>query len=231
MTTQTSQHTESRPYDERILVVKRAHLFANGPWEGVNIEQLVPCIEAIGKHSEFHLRSLMEQDPTYKQIIPYLVFQYQDKFFIMQRKKEASEQRLQSKYSLGIGGHMRYEDLQQGADLFSWARREFEEEVAYEGNIEIAPLGVLNDDSNEVGKVHLGLVFMVIGDSDNIKVKSELASGTLMTLSECLDYVPKMETWSQMVLMTLLKEGMRFAQETPDQQQHETCGEDEKCCE
>jgi predicted NUDIX family phosphoesterase len=142
----------------------------------------------------------------------------------MQRKKDASEQRLQSKYSLGIGGHMRYEDLQEGPDLFSWAKREFEEEVAYEGTIEIAPLGVLNDDSNDVGKVHLGLVLMVIGDSDKIKVKSELASGTLMNLSECLDHVPKMETWSQMVLMTLLKEGIRF-NEKPADQENEPCSE------
>jgi len=221
MTTQatsTATHTQTSKMDERILVVKRAEIFPNGPWEGLSIEQLRPCLETIGRSSEFHPRGLMEEDPTYKQIIPYLVFQYEDKFFLMQRHKEASEQRLQNKYTLGIGGHMRYEDLQEGPDLFSWAKREFQEEVEFEGNLEIAPLGVLNDDSNEVGRVHLGLVLMLIGDSDKIKIKSELSSGTLVSLPECLDFVPKMETWSQIVLMTLLKEGMRYATDPKSEQ-------------
>jgi len=208
--TQTQAQSNQKPLDEMILVVKRSELLATQEsWQGLNIEFSPQCLEIISKKAEIQPRSLMEKDPTYKQIIPYLLFEYDGSFFLMQRKKDASEQRLQSKYSLGIGGHMRFEDLQQNADLFKWAKREFEEEVQYEGSFQMAPLGILNDDSTEVGQVHLGIVLMLIGDSNKISVKSELQSGQLVSLHDCLDFVPYMESWSQIALMKLLKEGFK----------------------
>lgn len=214
--TQNQTHTSQPHHDERILVVKRSDLLETQEnWQGLNIDFFPKCLEIISKKAEFQPRSLMEKDPTYKQIIPYLIFEHDGSFFLMQRKKDASEQRLQSKYSLGIGGHMRFEDLQQSADLFGWAKREFEEEVHYEGTFQMAPLGILNDDSTEVGQVHLGIVLMLVGDSDKISIKSELHSGQLTPLPDCLDYVPYMETWSQITLMKLLKEGFKSAQQEP----------------
>jgi len=212
--TQTQAQTTHAHHDERILVVKRSDLLAaQENWQGLNIDFFPSCLEIISKNAEFQPRSLMEKDPTYKQIIPYLIFEHEGSFFLMQRKKDASEQRLQSKYSLGIGGHMRFEDLQQSPDLFGWAKREFEEEVEYTGTFQMAPLGILNDDSTEVGQVHLGIVLMLIGDSNRISIKSELQSGQLIPLPDCLDYVPYMETWSQIVLMKLLKEGFKSVQQ------------------
>ena len=212
--TQTQTQTAQAHHDERILVIKRSALLESQEiWQGLNIDFFPKCLEIISKNAEFQPRSLMEKDPTYKQIIPYLIFEHEGSFFLMQRKKDASEQRLQNKYSLGIGGHMRFEDLQHSADLFGWAKREFEEEVQYEGTFQMAPLGILNDDSTEVGQVHLGIVLMLIGDSSTISIKSELQSGQLVPLPDCLDYVPHMETWSQIVLMTLLKEGFKSAQQ------------------
>jgi len=76
----------------------------------------------------------------------------------------------------------------------------------------MAPLGILNDDSTEVGQVHLGIVLMLVGNSAQITVKSELQSGQLLPLPDCLDYVPYMETWSQIALMALLKEGFKSAE-------------------
>lgn len=207
---QTHSNTHQSQHNERILVVKRSELFASeSTWQGLNIQFFPQCLEIISKKAEFQPRSLMEKDPTYKQIIPYLIFEHEGSFFLMQRKKDASEQRLQSKYSLGIGGHMRFEDLQQNADLFGWAKREFEEEVSYTGEFQMAPLGILNDDSTDVGQVHLGIVLMLIGNSAKITIKSELQSGQLLPLPDCLDYVPYMETWSQIALMALLKEGFK----------------------
>ncbi len=87
--------------------------------------------------------------------------------------------------------------------LFDWARREFHEEVDYKGSFAIKPLGILNDDSNEVGQVHVGFVFLLEGDSDAISVKSELKSGKLMTKKECSAAQDRMETWSQMILEQL----------------------------
>ena len=212
-TVQNAQEPIINTHDEMILVVKRDYLFPNGPWEGLRTDQLTHCLDTIAAQSEFQPRSIMENDPTYKQIIPYLIFQHKDKFFLMQRKATASETRLQSKYSLGIGGHMRLEDFAQGPDLFAWAKREFQEEVAYTGNLEILPIGVLNDDSNSVGQVHLGLVLLLSGDSADISVKSELKSGQLMSMLECFDYVHKMETWSQMMFMEILKKSIEMQDE------------------
>jgi len=185
--------------DESILVVKRSHFFPHGAWQGLKKVNFDHYVHIIDHKKEFHARSLMEQDPIYKQIIPYLVFQYEDKFFLMQRRSTASEQRLQNKLTLGIGGHIRQEDMKDNS-IISWAEREFYEEVNYNGSLHITPLGMINDDSNAVGMVHVGFVFLLKGDNPHISVKSELKSGSLLTLQECLAQRECMETWSQYVI-------------------------------
>lgn len=192
-------------HDESILVVERSILFEHDSWHGIRTDSFETYLARIQQHKQFMPRSAMELDPRYKQIIPYLIFQHENQFFIMQRHKKASEQRLQSKFSLGIGGHVRQEDM-QGTTLFDWAQREFHEEVAYAGTLTIKPLGILNDDTNEVGQVHLGLVLLLMGNSSSIAIKSELANGWLASYEECLTYADRMENWSQL-LMPLIKSG------------------------
>lgn len=186
-------------HDEHILVVKRSHLFPNGDWHGLAEINFDHYMHIINHKKEFQPRSLMETDTTYKQIIPYLIFMHDDKFFLMQRSAKASESRLQNKLTLGIGGHVRQEDLQEDS-LFAWATREFHEEVDYSGNITVKSLGILNDDSDDVGKVHIGFVLLLTGDTPNISVKSELKNGSLVSLQECIAQKHCMETWSQFVV-------------------------------
>lgn len=192
---------------ENILVVPTKELFFEGVWQGLRgLDQLdlEAYLDVIQTKCLFLSRPQMEQNVNYKQIIPYLVFQYQDKFFLMQRGGAASESRLRSKFSLGIGGHIREEDM-QGNSIFDWARREFAEEVDYQGKLDVTMLGILNDDSNEVGQVHLGLVMLLTGNSDQICVKSELKSGELLTIAECDLFEMQMESWSKLVLAYLKK--------------------------
>lgn len=189
--------------NEQILVVKRDTLFSKTPaWLGVKTGCLNQIQSLIVQHQEFHARDQMEEDPNYKQIIPYLVFCHNDKYFLMQRSDVASEKRLQNKYTLGIGGHVRKEDL-AGATIAEWAEREFHEEVDYQGSVTIEPVGVINDDSDAVGRVHLGLVLLLRGNSDQIKIRSELKSGYLASKSECLALLPAMESWSAHVVTNL----------------------------
>lgn len=190
--------------DELILVVERTKLFAHeDAWHGLNTQaSLDQYVTTINTHKEFLWRSQMEQDPRYKQIIPYLIFQHHDTFFMMQRKATASETRLQSKFSLGIGGHIRQEDIQENS-LFSWAEREFHEEVSYTGTLTMEYLGILNDDSDAVGLVHIGFVLLLKGDSANIKINDEHKSGQLVTLDEAEIYYERMEGWSQKVFRAL----------------------------
>jgi predicted NUDIX family phosphoesterase len=188
----------SDKWNERILVIKRDNFFPNGSWSGLKSVDFDYYLNMIQNKKEFIARGLAETDYSYKQIIPYLVFEHEGSYFLMQRKTTSSESRLASKYSLGIGGHLREEDT-KGAGLFEWATREFEEEINYSGRLEIEPLGLLNDDSNDVGKVHIGFVFLLKGSSDNISVKSELACGELLSLDACKARYAAMETWSQLV--------------------------------
>ncbi|MDR3646256.1 MAG: hypothetical protein P4L22_01805 [Candidatus Babeliales bacterium] len=185
--------------DELILVVKRESLFdSQEAFQGVQEIDFQSYSALIKSNQEFLPRSVMEQDFKYKQIIPYLVFTYNNKLFMMQRQAKASETRLANKYTLGIGGHIRQEDMSSDS-IIDWAKREFYEEVDYKGNLDIQAIGVLNDDSNDVGKVHLGFIFLLKGDSGLIRVKEELKSGELLSFAECELYYEKMETWSQMV--------------------------------
>ncbi len=74
-----------------------------------------------------------------------------------------------------------------------------------EGNVSVKPLGILNDDSNDVGKVHIGFVLLLEGDSADITIKSELKSGVLVSLDECYAQRDMMETWSQFIIDFLVR--------------------------
>jgi predicted NUDIX family phosphoesterase len=186
--------------DEKILVVAREKILRDKPFDGFlptkNFVDEYQCL--IEANKKFLWRSEVENDPLYKQIIPYLVFRNNGKIFVMQRKSTASETRLQSKYSLGIGGHIRAEDM-ANKSLFDWAAREFDEEVEYRGAFQIKPIGLINDDSDAVGQVHIGLVFLLEGDSSEIKIRDEHKSGQLLTVEECDALYSNMENWSQLV--------------------------------
>lgn len=196
--TATNKDPNRSLHDELILVVKRTDLFPNEAFQGLHDVDFQKIMYTVQEKKQFLPRSTMETDPTYKQIIPYLVYTHKNNYFLMQRHAKASETRLHSKFSFGIGGHIRQEDMQTDS-IFDWARREFHEEVDYEGNLEFNTLGLLNDDSNEVGKVHIGLVLLLIGDTNEIRIKSELQSGTLISLNDAAVHYENMESWSQIV--------------------------------
>ncbi len=193
--------------NENILVVKREKLFPNTAFQGL-VATAQPMLEIINQEKEFKPRPQMEEDPNYKQIIPYLLFKYQDRYFLMQRKATSTDQRLKNKYTLGIGGHMRQEDMSEHSTIFDWGNREFHEEIDYTGTLKITTLGILNDDSNAVGQVHLGLVLLLEGDCSDIKIRSELKSGQLLTAQELLTYYDDMETWSQIIFDAILRSSL-----------------------
>jgi predicted NUDIX family phosphoesterase len=190
--------------DELILAVKRDTLMPGENWFGLATTHTQTYVETINTHKEFLWRSALEEDPNYKQIIPYMIFQYENTLFLMQRREQASEQRLKNKFSLGIGGHVRQEDMAEN-NLFAWAQREFHEEVDYSGDFTIELLGMLNDDTTDVGKVHFGFVLLLKGDSPNIAIKTEHRQGHLATFEEINGMYDKLETWSQFVFDALRK--------------------------
>lgn len=199
-----NQTSPSNHHHEEILVVYRNHLFAHhAAWHGI-LPEPKQCMKAIEQHSSFMPRAHAETNYEYKQIIPYVIFMVNQKIFVMQRKPSASEQRLASKFSIGIGGHIRQEDIENN-DIIAWANREFDEEVAYTGSKQLTILGMLNDDSNDVGKVHLGLIILLHANSEQIHIKDEHKSGSLLSKDECLVLKNNMENWSQICLDFLIQ--------------------------
>ena len=160
----------------------------------------------IREHHFFMARAKVEDDPSYQQIIPYVVFRHGDRFFLTHRLRASSEKRLRKQYSLGLGGHINPGDLEGGDPIQDGLKREWEEEVIYEGSFEAKLIGLLNDESSPVSKVHLGVVFLVDGSSPNIAIReTDKLAGELLTLEEMRIYYLGMESWSQMVYDRLVR--------------------------
>ena len=187
------------------MVVAREDLFGGGIWYGIRAESLQKYLKVIALKYRFLPRSQVENNSLWQQIIPYLVFEYGNKIFLMRRKRDHFDARLANLFSIGIGGHINREDLKgiigtTGIkSITGWAKREFGEEIDYRGKYTTEFVGLLNDDSNDVGKVHLGLVIRIKGDSEQIAIRDEHKSGKLVGFDEAGRYFKKMESWSQIV--------------------------------
>jgi predicted NUDIX family phosphoesterase len=188
------------PFDEHVLCVRREDLFPDGAWYGFISEGLERYQKVIREQSFFMPRAEVEEDPAYQQIIPYVVFRHADRYFLTRRLRASTEKRLRQLYSLGVGGHINPGDLENGDPIRDGLRREFEEEVEYSGEIDATLLGLINDDSSPVSKVHLALAFLVEGSSPEIAIKeTKKLAGELLTLEEMRMYYLEMESWSQIV--------------------------------
>ncbi len=188
------------PFDEHVLCVRRDELFPDGAWYGFISEGLERYQKVIREQSFFMPRAEVEEDPGYQQIIPYVVFRHRDRYLLTRRLRASTEKRLRQLYSLGVGGHINPGDLDNGDPIMDGLRREFEEEVVYSGSIETTLLGLINDDSSPVSKVHLALAFLVEGSSPEIEIReTKKLAGELLTLEEMRMYYLEMESWSQIV--------------------------------
>jgi predicted NUDIX family phosphoesterase len=185
---------------EEVLCVKREDIFPDGAWHGFVSDGLERHQAVIREHHFFMARAVVEDDPSYQQIIPYVVFRHVDLYFLTHRLRASSEKRLRKQYSLGVGGHINRGDLEGGDPIQDGLKREWKEEVVYHGHFDARLLGLLNDDSSPVSKVHLGVVFLVDGDSPDIAIReTDKLAGELLTLDQMRIYYLGMESWSQMV--------------------------------
>ena len=185
---------------EQVLVVRREDIFPDGVWHGFVTENLDRHQSVIRERHVFKPRAEVEEDPNFQQIIPYVVFRHGDRYLLTHRLRASSEKRLRKQYSLGLGGHINPTDLEGGDPILDGLRREWAEEVDYNGRFEARLLGFLNEESSPVSKVHLGVVFLVEGDSPNIQIReTDKLAGELLTLDEMRIHFLEMESWSQIV--------------------------------
>ncbi len=191
--------------DEQVLCIRRSELFAAGEWSGLREEGVQEPLRAIRERSLFMPRRAVEEDPSYQLVIPYVVFGHAGRYLLTRRLRASSERRLHRLYSLGVGGHINPEDLGGGDPLEEGMRREWEEEVVYRGRFEARFLGLLKEESSPVGRVHVGVVFLEEGDTDEIAIReSHKLAGELLTLTGMRDRYPDMESWSQVIYAYLL---------------------------
>lgn len=195
-----------KEYIENILVVPREKLFESIFFEGFEREKVAYYLERIKKYSIFKKRFLVENDPNYKQIIPYLIIKFKNKYFMFQRFPVGVEDRLFHKYSVGIGGHINEKDVKKNKDLInSGLEREFGEELIYNKKLSYKIVGLINDDFDEVGKVHFGIVYLVEIETPEIRVREySKIEGRLVDKEDLLKYKDKMERWSRILIDNLL---------------------------
>lgn len=188
--------------NEAILVVPRADLFWRGPFHGVTVDGLDEYLARIQRFGVFRRRGDVEEDPSLKQIIPYLIVRSDNRCMLFQRTRAGGEARLHNLYSIGVGGHIAKEDVAGAGDLVAAGmRRELEEELTLTGTWSARLAGVLNDDATAVGSVHFGLVHLVEVPSGDVAIKeTDRLTGRLAAPAEVRAVYAQMETWSQLVL-------------------------------
>jgi predicted NUDIX family phosphoesterase len=179
--------------DELVLVVPRASLMGDPGWLGVTTEGLDAFAPIVARDGEFRPRGEMEVDRSWKQVIPYLVLRDRERYFLMRRTKAGGDARLHDRYSIGVGGHLNPGD----GDLAGGLRREWREEVAADFEPEFHLIGLLNDDSTDVGSVHVGAVYVADARGRDVAIReTDKLTGAFATPAEAAAVVDRMESWS-----------------------------------
>lgn len=188
---------------EQVLVVKREKIekFIAGK-NGLITENVPELLEIIRNEHEYMPRAEAEEQPAFKQIIPYVILRQGDKIFVTRRLNKGGEARLHGKISIGVGGHINPVD-EQGDMLMKGLWREIHEEVELHSHGELCSCGFINDDSNSVGSVHLGACFTLETEGEVTVKETEKLEGLWMTLPELKASYDYMETWTQIALEVL----------------------------
>jgi predicted NUDIX family phosphoesterase len=207
--------------DEQVLVIKRAIFDELGSFHGLmfDVQRYLDKIFAPG-NCTFMPRPLAEKDPSFKQLIPYVIMGHDGKYLSYVRGKRAGETRLVSKRSIGIGGHINPVDSDSmfNRDVNSMFKTNFfntyldavQREIAEEVNVDTTYtnkiVALLNDDTNEVGQVHLGVVHFWNLEAPKVERKEQMITQLeFMSAAELNNIKDSMETWSSLCLEGIKK--------------------------
>ena len=195
--------------DENVLVVRRSLFDELGSFHGLNFAPEKYLKAILSRGNNFFLpRAQAENDPTHKQIIPYALIAHGDTVLHYVRGKKAGEQRLVAKGSIGIGGHMNDTD----ESLFAWdeqayragVEREVNEEIRIESPFEDRIVALLNDDTTEVGRVHLGIVHVFRLSEPNVQKREAMITNlAFLSRAQLVAQRDHLETWSQLCVDSL----------------------------
>lgn len=191
---------------EHVLVVPTKLFHELGYFQGFspNVDHYIATLLDPASTS-FRPRNEVEEDPGFKQLIPYCIFRHAGMLFHYKRGKKGGEGRLYSKRSIGIGGHISSTDRMGGDRRYLAAmHREIEEEVFLESGFKDQCVGLINDDETPVGQVHLGIVHIFDLDAAKVRPREEsiLETGFAQP-ADLLQAADQFETWSQICLRHL----------------------------
>lgn len=199
--------------DEQILVVPTALFRELGYFQGftVDVGRYLPRLLE-GNHIDYRPRGAMENDPRFKQLIPYALFRWTDErgtphLFEYQRGSGQGERRLHALRSVGVGGHISLIDAAAGHSRHAYRegmRRELEEEVIIETKYDEHIAGLINDDETPVGQVHLGVVHVCDVVVPNVRPReADILDARFRPAGDILSRLDQFETWSQIAVRAL----------------------------
>jgi len=196
------------PVMEQVLVISRELFDTLGAFQGFQKwePRWLNMFQPLANH--FVDRAPAEENPGLKQLISYSIF-HRDGLILSYRRGSASaEARLQSKISVGIGGHVNPIDAEH-AEWLSYEgfkrslEREVQEELDMRCGFQCQLAGLINDDSNPVGQVHLGIVHLCELDSLGVRAREDSLQGLQFLSKDRLLEQDTLETWSRMCLEAL----------------------------
>ena len=186
--------------EEQVLVVARDRLPDAAGWYGLRTEGLTACLELIAHEGRYEPRVAMEHDPSFKQVIPYIVLRDGDRYFLMRRTRAGADQRLHDRWSIGVGGHLNPGD----GGLAGGLRREWREEILADFEPRFELVGLINDDATDVGSVHVGAVYLADARSRPVAIReTDKLRGAFAAPDEVASVVDRMETWSALAFAHL----------------------------
>ena len=191
---------------ERVFVVPRSSIKDDAGWYGIRTEDLDAFVEALERDGRYEPRPQMEVDPSFKQVIPYLVLRDGERYFLMRRTRAGVDIRLHDRYSIGVGGHLNPGD----GGVLGGLRREWREELVADFEPAFRLVGLLNDDTTEVGAVHLGAVYVAEADGRPVTIReTDKLTGSFVEPHEVAAVADRLETWSLLCFEFLDRAGVR----------------------
>jgi predicted NUDIX family phosphoesterase len=205
--------TVSLVAEEKILVVPTALFHELGYFQGftADVGRYLPIL-LDGNHIEYRPRGQMEDDPGFKQLIPYALFRWIDAdgtphLFEYQRGSGQGERRLHAKWSVGVGGHISSIDSAAGHIEHVYRegmRRELEEEVVIDAPFTERIVGLINDDQTPVGQVHLGVVHLCDVQRPLVRPREpDILDARFCAVRDILPRLDQFESWSEIAVRAL----------------------------
>jgi predicted NUDIX family phosphoesterase len=181
--------------DERVLVLPRAAVPDEAGWYGLRTDDLDAFVVAAERDGRYEPRTEMEGDPSFKQVIPYLVLRDGPRYFLMQRTTAGVDVRLHGRYSIGVGGHLNPGD----GGLLGGLQREWAEEVVADFVPAFRLVALLNDDTTPVGSVHLGAVYLADTGGRPVTIReTDKLTGAFASAADVEAVADRLETWSRL---------------------------------